>query len=152
METNIIRQIKMINNTLEADRNKSLKAKGLTGVQVDFLAYIKSREGQSTTQKDLCQYFGSKHTSVINVLTRLEEKDFVERRVDEANPKSRQILLTPKAEQVLEGGIKIRKVINEVVFDGIQEEEKILLTQLLDRMYDNLSMLEKKKEEEFSAK
>ena len=86
----------------------------------------------------MCEAVHSSHPTVIGLIDRLQEKDMVIRVVDEDNHKYKNILLTPKAIDVLEKRKKHHEVMEDLLVKGMSEDEIKELRRLLDKVYDNM--------------
>lgn len=137
--------IKKIGNNLEAGKNRALKEFGLTSAQFEILCFLNKKMGEQISQKDISEYLGVKHTSTINILKILEEKDFIRKEVDSENAKYRNVYLTDKGEQTICIAMKNKLSIDEIFFSGITEEEQQILIRLLNIGYQNLKKAESKK-------
>jgi len=132
------RLIKQISNNLAAGRNRALKKFGLTSSQHYLIMYLYSRDGQITSQKDISEYMGIKHTSTINILKILEEKKLVYREVNRENAKYKDVFLTKKGKAVVQKMHNGKLEIEEIIYNGLTEKEKEELIRLLSHVYDNL--------------
>lgn len=130
--------IKKIGNNLEAGKNRALKEFGLTSAQFEILCFLNKKRGEQISQKDISEYLGVKHTSTINILKILEEKDFIRKEVDLKNAKYRNVYLTEKGEQTICIAMKNKLSIDEIFFSGITKEEQQILIRLLNIGYENL--------------
>lgn len=133
--------IKKINNHLEAGRNERLKQDGLTSAQLEFLVFLKERSDHLTSQKDISDHFGVKHTTTINILKKLEEKQLIYREVNKTNAKYRNVHLTPKGTGKVMEMRRKREAIDARIIDGMTEEEQAELLRLLERVYENVTKI-----------
>lgn len=104
---------------------------GLTGSQVRYIAFLSSRGG-SATQKQLEDYFGVSHPTVIGIVRRLSDKGYVTVRMDERDRRGRIVSMTEHARSVeknlLEGRLKMEK---DLTADMPPEDRKELIRLLL---------------------
>ena len=75
MENNIGFWIKKISDRLLSELNCNLKKYNITARQLDILTYI--NENQIVSQKDIADHFGIRHTTVIDLISKLEEKKLI---------------------------------------------------------------------------
>ncbi len=132
-------KFKLIHEMFAADINRQLKDDDLTFSQLLVLSYLQHNTSDKVTQKDLSQALHIKHPTTIGLLKRLEEKEMLEVVVDSDNRKYRNIILTPKGEQLMEANKKRRTFLDRTLVKGMTDEEKKELRRLLDKVYDNMS-------------
>ncbi len=130
--------IKKISNHCEAGKNESLRREGLTGTQLEVMIWLASRDGAITSQKDIGEYFGIKHSTTIHILKRLEEKHFIYRTVNHENARYRDVYLTEKGERKVEDVKEKRNSIEQLICHGISKREQEELIRLLNMVYSNL--------------
>lgn len=133
--------IKMISNHLEADKNETLKRDGLTSAQLDLLIMLDDRKKAVTSQKDIGQYFGIKHTTTIHLLKRLEEKQFIYREVNSENAKFRNVFLTEKGKKKVSEVKEKRERVDKLLYGEMSKQDQAELFRLLSEAYANLRKL-----------
>lgn len=79
-----------------------LAAYDLTPSQFEVLMFIfqQEQEGKSTIQKDIEQYFHISNPSVSGLITRLEQKNFVQRMRNEKDRRTWYICTTPRFHEI----------------------------------------------------
>lgn len=132
---------KMIHNQLEANFNKAYKKYGLTSTQLDILMYLSQESDRECTLTDIATHFDVKHTSVIHVLKLLEQKGYICKSTVQGT-RAKPILLTDSGRQ-LGGQIasEIRQkspLLDEIMFAGLSEDDRLLLEKMLEQIYRNL--------------
>ena len=132
--------IKVISNQLDAGKNERLKQDNLTSSQLELLFFLEGRRGTVTSQKDIGEYFGVRHTTVIHILKRVEEKGYIGRRVNQENAKYRDVYLTDKGSGKVAEVTNKRRVIEAMLVRGMSETEQEELKRLLAKVYDNLKV------------
>ena len=95
------------------------------------------------TQKDISEALHIKHPTTIGLLKRLEEKEMLSVVVDPENRKYRNIALTEKGITFIENDRVRRRNTDEYMVEGMTKEEIKILRSLLDRVYDNMKLMEK---------
>ena len=101
---------------------------------MDFLLFLyQHREGQ-ISQKDISDYFGICHTSVIDIMKNLERKGFIRREVNPDNARYRCVSLTEKGKQVYMKHQKFHEELVKSIVDRLDEREKILLEKVLSNL------------------
>lgn len=110
--------LKMINDHLKANADAALKAHNLTLSQSRVLNFISS-QGNQTTQKEIEDYLGVAHPTVVGIISRLEKNGFLFCYLDPGNKRSKIVCATEKA---------IR--LGDVLSAGMKETEKRLTANL----------------------
>ena len=127
---------KKINEAFVSNRNKTLKEKGLTSTQMDFLVYLFRHN--DVTQRELEVYFGLSHSTVIGIVKRLAEKGYIVVEQNEEDKRQRNILLTEKAYDIQKGMIK-RRENDQKKFEKYMSAQEIAdLIKELKKVYDIL--------------
>lgn len=99
----ITEKIKKIFFVVKNEINEKMKAYNLTAAQALLLEYLNEMNGKMIIQKDICDYLSFKHSTVIDILKRLEEKELITKKT---NYKS-EISITEKGKKLIESaGIK----------------------------------------------
>ena len=129
---------KRISNQLEADKNEDLRRDNLTSAQLEFMILLDARQGLTTSQKDIGEFFGIKHTTTINILKRLEEKQLVYREINSENARYRDVYLTEEGKQKISRVRKKREKMDERMLGKMNERDRDELLRLLNEVYSNL--------------
>lgn len=113
-----------------------VKASGLTMGQPKVLDYLKDHDG--ACQKDIAAGCHIEPASITSVLSGMEAKNYIERRMKAGDRRSLYVYLTDKGREyvaMLDG--KFEKV-ESVALAGFTDEEIGELQSLLCRVYDNM--------------
>ncbi len=86
-------------------------------------------------QKDICDYLRLKHSTVIGILKRLEEKELI---IKKTNYRS-EISITEKGKEIIDSAGIEKGFVEKKILKGFSKEEIEILSKLLDRMYSNIS-------------
>lgn len=125
-------------------RTLRLEDDGLNGLQTAFVLNICSDEG--TTQEKLARSLYIHKSTVTRQLASLEEKGFIERRVDESDKRNMLVYPTQKAKDILPKIKLVFKEWREYLTEDLSEEEKesmeSILTKLADRAKKYVSKTE----------
>lgn len=89
---------KQIHDRLEKQSNNALRAKGLTMMQVSMLMALQKAPEQRSIMKELERYFGVAQSTIAGVVSRLEQKGFVEAFGDAADKRIKVVHITPAGE------------------------------------------------------
>lgn len=123
---------------LEANMNERLREFDITHSQLNVLIFLDKNRCSYISQKDICDFLKVKHTSMIDVLKRLENKDLIIRNQNPDNPRCNLVILTEKADNLLKTMKENREYIKSVVFDGFSDDEVQSLDSYLERIINNL--------------
>jgi MarR family transcriptional regulator for hemolysin len=110
--------------------------------QCKVLARLEKNEGVS--QARLAELAEVDAMTMVRILDRMEADELLERRPDPADRRARCLYLTAKAKPLVEQIWKLSETTREEVFAGISKNERDLFMTVLERLHDNLSMLEGK--------
>lgn len=114
----------------------SLKESGLTPGQPKILDYLKYHDGAS--QKDIAAGCHIEAPSLTSILSRMEEKGLLERRMLNGNRRSLHVFITDKGRGYRETVDEAFYRLEEKAFDGISDEEKASFMRTFEKIYDNL--------------
>lgn len=73
----ITEKIKKVFFSMKNDLNDKMKKYDLTAVQVLLLEFLHENNENTIIQKDICEHLMLKHSTVINILKRLETKGLI---------------------------------------------------------------------------
>jgi MarR family transcriptional regulator for hemolysin len=111
----------------------------LTLPQCRVLINLQSHEGVS--QKRLAELTEVDPMTLVRILDRMEADGWVQRRFDPADRRAHTLWLTPESKPVLD---HISRLIGETraeALQGLSNEERTVLVELLVRVHGNLSAL-----------
>ena len=116
----------------------ALNKLNLTAAQGRLMAFVVHRGAQPTYARDVEQALRLTHPTVSGLLSRLEQKGFVELVTDPNDRRSKRIVISEK-------GLACHERMHETIMEnesrivqGFTEEEKALLSQLLQRAIENV--------------
>lgn len=128
--------LKKIQLQLEAGFNNAYRKYGITRTQFDILIFLGRQEGNANTLTDIASHFGVRHTSMLHVLKRLEEKGYIKK--SGGGSRSKPITLTDSGWQLLSVVESKDAALHEIMFAGIPEGSRQLLGNMLRQIYENL--------------
>ncbi len=73
----ITEKIKKIFFSIKNNLNNKMKPYNLTAVQIILLEFLYENNEKSIIQKDICNHLSLRHSTVINILKKLEEKELI---------------------------------------------------------------------------
>lgn len=132
-------KIKMLSNALNQAVAKRASACGLTSAQSFLLGYINFHAEQGVRPKDLEEEFGLRHSTISGILQRLEIKGFITCQTMAGDRRSKQIIPTKQAKELQKQVLCKLEQVEAQLTAGFNEEEKQLLSQLLDRAAANVA-------------
>lgn len=109
---------------------------GLTLGQPKVLDYLKEHNGAS--QKEIAAGCHIEAASLTSVLSRMEEKGMIERRMLNGNRRSLYVFLTDTGKELQKAVEQEFSGIEEAAFAGISEEEKEDFMDTFFKIYKNL--------------
>ena len=110
----------------------------LTAAQGRLMAFLARRGERPTYAKDVEAEFHLSHPTVSGLLSRLEQKDFLELKTDPNDRRSKRIVISEKGMACHE---RMHAAIMENesrIVQGFSEEEKAQFAQFLQRAIDNV--------------
>ena len=115
----------------EVDNN--LRKYNLTIVQLLLLMYLKENRDNEVIQKDICERLSLKHSTVIEILKKLEDKGYIHKET-----KYKSILtITKEGLEIIDKVGAKKGFIEDKLLEGFTQEEIDMLSVLLDRIYEN---------------
>lgn len=130
--------IKQIHDRLEKRANNSLRGQELTMMQVSVLLVLDEAEGQQLSMKALERRFGVAQSTVAGIVSRLEQKGFVEARTDADDRRVKLVHITRTGEGCCAEAARRMDEAEEALLRGFSPEERVLLSRLLTRIVSNL--------------
>ena len=118
--------------------NEGLRKYDLTRSQQEVLGYLHFTDKDPVIQKDIDEHFHISNPTVTGILNRLEQKGFIERKLNPKDKRVRAIVLTQK-EQDLHEDIENQIRIMESKFEnalGIEKQKQLL--EILKELAQNL--------------
>ena len=116
-----------------------LKPLGFGVGQLPVLVALQN--GKASTQRDLARFAKVEQPPMAQMLARMERDGLIERTRDEADGRSRRIVLTKTAEQRMPEATKTLFQGNREALSGFTEAEAAQLVDLLTRLIENLDQI-----------
>lgn len=130
----ITEKMKKIVFYMKKSLDNNLKEYNLTTVQLLILMYLNENSDKEIIQKNIREHLSLKHSTVIEIIKKLELKKFVNK---DTNHKS--VLTITKEGKKLLNKIGAKKgFIENKLLDGFSLDEINILSEQLDRMYKNI--------------
>lgn len=132
--------IKKINDFLLMNANARLKKLELTFSQFHVLMYILNGTNSTVLQKEIEQYFGLKHPTVVGLLKRMEKKELIRVEVNPEDRRGNRVVALPKGITVGSEMLKGRNYTDELLTQNLCEKQKNDLKDLLKIIYTKTCM------------
>lgn len=126
-----------INHLHRTILERKLNQNGLYRSQHQLLMYISEHPNQS--QKEIARLNRISPATAAVTLKKLEKGGYIHRTADNRDNRYNKICLTEKGKMVVEYGIRYFSQIQQRMFAGFTEEERIQLTGELERIKKNLT-------------
>ncbi len=131
----ITEKMKNIIFYIKTDLDNKMRKYNLTTVQVLILQFLNDNSNKEIIQKDICEHLSLKHSTIINILKRLEMKELITKKT---NYKS-VVSITDKGKQLVEEiGAKSGFIENDLL-KGFTKDEIETFSSQLDRIYQNIN-------------
>ena len=114
----------------------SVKDTKLTSGQPKVLDYLRNHDG--AIQKEIAIACHIEPASLTAILSGMEEKGYIERRMKDGNRRSSHVYLTKKGNTYVNRLVQEFDKIESKALMGFSEEEKQDLQDLLTRVYENM--------------
>lgn len=138
--------IKKIHDLMRKRANQNLEQTGLTFSQHHVLEYLMHCEGHETCLKDLERRMETAQSTMAGIVSRLEDKGFVEGFADEQDLRAKKVRLTEKGVRICEKSLEDIRESEREMCSKLSEEEQRELTRMLDILYGSLKEMDPGKE------
>ena len=130
--------IKLLHDRLEKQANNTLRGKDLTMMQVAVLMELQEAEQMQRSMKELERKFCVAQSTVVGIISRLEQKGFVEAFGDASDKRIKLVHITPDGEVCCREAAGYMAEAEQMLLKGFSEDEKALFNQLLARAAENM--------------
>ena len=131
--------IRVLENCTQQAMNNALASMDLTAAQGHVMGFI-THSKQAPCPKDIEEKFQLSHPTVSGILSRLEQKGFIEMRPDEKDRRCKRIYVLQKGMELDETMHQTIRATEEKMVQDFTEEEKELFQALLKRAIHNLDI------------
>ncbi len=129
--------VRVLQNCTDQAMNNALASMDLTAAQGHIMGFITHRE-KPPCARDIEEQFQLSHPTVSGILSRLEQKGFVEMRPDPQDRRCKRIYVLPKGLQLQETMHQTIRATEEKMVQGFTQEEKDQFQSLLKQAIHNL--------------
>lgn len=150
MNNKIGLKVKNISNLIRRNVDSRIAKAGLsdiTGVQGFIIGYLYTNNDRDIFQRDLEQQFNLRRSSITSVLNNLEKKGYIKREAVDEDKRLKQVVLTNKGIEHQKMIIKIINNYEETLHFDFTDEEFKTLSNLLDKLYNNIKKGENNEKE-----
>ena len=123
--------LKQIHDIMEKNANNILREQELTISQSGVLVLLDEKEGKTASFKDLEKDFGVSQPTMVGILNRLVQKDFVEILTDSEDKRIKKAHLTQKGVAKCKEGYKHMNSAEEQLLKSLADDEKVEFNRLL---------------------
>ena len=123
--------LKQIHDIMEKNANNILREQELTISQSGVLVLLDEKEGKTASFKELEKDYGVSQPTMVGILNRLVQKDFVEVLTDSEDKRIRKAHLTQKGADKCKEGYKHMNSAEEQLLKSLTDDEKIEFNRLL---------------------
>ena len=134
-------EMKCMSNMITGFIGEELTKAGFDEITVThgwILGFLCRQTDSVVFQKDIENRFGMPRSTVANIMKQFEIKGYITRQSDEKDTRLKRVVVTEKGIKVHEDTIKCITHVNEIIEDGITEEERKAFKSLLDKMTENM--------------
>ena len=119
----------------------SVKDTGLTPGQPKILDYLLHHDG--AIQKEIAVFCHIEPASLTAILNGMESKGYIERKMDDRNRRSYHVYLTPLGREYADRLSREFARIEAKALEGFSDPDAGLLQELLGRVYENMTKIQK---------
>lgn len=130
--------IKLLHDRLEKQANNTLRAQDLTMMQISVLMELQKTELKQLSMKELERRFCIAQSTVAGIISRLEQKGFVEAFGDAADKRVKLVHITLAGEGCCKEAAGYMEQAEQTLLQGFSEEEKTMFNLLLARAAENM--------------
>lgn len=130
--------IKLLHDRLEKQANNTLREKDLTMMQIAILLELQKAEQKQRSMKELERKFCVAQSTVAGIISRLEQKGFVEPFGDASDKRVKVVHITAAGEDCCREADGYMTEAEQMLLHGFSESEKVLFNQLLTRAAENM--------------
>ena len=137
MQRSIEFLLRVANRRSEKLANQQLAQYDLTSTQYRTLSYLSHCPPMTVRQCDIEVFFSKSNPAVTGILNNMEQKGLVQRVVNPADARSKVLLVTQKGMELMAQLEQWKNRMNQLLTEGMTEEESTILAVLLQKMINN---------------
>lgn len=121
--------------------DKHVSESGVFPGQHRLLMFLSKKSPIS--QKEIAKEMDVSPASIATSLKKLEKVGYIKKDIDQTDNRYNNIEITDSGRRIVKKGIDLFSYVDEVMFEGFSNEELEQMLLFLDKMYVNLTKLEK---------
>lgn len=129
---------KQIHDRLEKNANNMLRSQGLTMAQGGTLLALNETPQKQCSLKELEQMLHVAQSTTAGIVSRLEQKGFVEGFGDPRDKRVKMVRLTPQGEECCRQAEQSMEETEKALLSGLTQTESEILIRLLIKVRDSL--------------
>ena len=137
MQESIEFLLRVANRKSEKLANQQLAEYDLTSTQSRTLSFLCNRPPMTVRQCDIENFFSKSNPAVTGILNNMEQKGLVQRVTNPEDARSKVLLVTEKGRELNTQLATWRGKMDQLLTEGMMEEEKTILAVLLKKMIHN---------------
>ncbi|OON97441.1 MAG: hypothetical protein ATN36_03180 [Epulopiscium sp. Nele67-Bin005] len=138
MQDNLLFMIKRIHSYCVKHGNTHMEQHDLTMAQAGFLLILSEYDNHQVSLKEIEKRMGTSQPTIAGIACRLEEKELISSFTDENDKRIKIIKSTQKGKDKLVIIHQGLEQVNKKLLEDFTETEKIILTELLLKLYTNI--------------
>lgn len=138
----------IIANRMDTLLERELRQFGVTSKQWFLSVIIDSLFTEPPTMKEVAREMGSSHQNVKQVALKLQEKNLLTLFKDKKDRRVTRIRMTNESQAFWKKTQPKGTIFTEALFEGIKKEDLQVARQVMQKIIDNLELMEKGNEEE----
>lgn len=132
------RYIKQLNDLLRKNANNQLRSQDLTVSQINVLMLLRDLPDRQATFKEMERILRVAQATTAGLMSRLEQKSFVETYTDPEDKRVKIVKLTPEGEKVCDQGAANMEAAENRLLSGFTEQEKDDFLRMLIKAGENM--------------
>lgn len=130
-------KVQQIKKHIDKFLDNELLNTGISRLEAVYLGCLKDNNGISLIELTNLVHFDKANTT--RVISELELKGLVTRKVDEKDTRKYKIYLTEKAKELEKFILNSKLKLNKIAFEGVSNKEKEVFEQTLEKIIENLN-------------
>lgn len=130
-------KVQQIKKHIDKFLDNELINTGISRLEAVYIGCLKDNNGISLIELTNLVHFDKANTT--RVISELELKGLVTRKVDEKDTRKYKIYLTEKAKELEKFILNSKLKLNKIAFEGVPNKEKEVFEQTLEKIIENLN-------------
>lgn len=130
-------KVQQIKKHIDKFLDNELLNTGISRLEAVYLGCLKDNNGISLIELTNLVHFDKANTT--RVISELELKGLVTRKVNEKDTRKYKIYLTEKAKELEKFILNSKLKLNKIAFEGVSNKEKEVFEQTLEKIIENLN-------------